>query len=125
MYFNEVVQIQMPRWSKGAVVLLGDACGCVSLLAGQGASLAMTGAYELSKQLDRCPELDTALKSYEAIMRKMVASAQRVGRRNVSWFLPRSAMAANLRNRVMGMTLNSPLAGLLARQFGANNKRLQ
>lgn len=125
VYFDEVVQIQMPRWSKGPIVLLGDACGCVSLLGGQGASLAVAGAYELSKQLDRCPDLETALKAYEENMRKLVSSAQRVGRRNVSWFLPRSAMVANLRNRVMSMTLNSPLAGLLARQFGANNRSLQ
>lgn len=125
VYFDEVVQIQMPHWSKGPIVLLGDACGCVSLLAGQGATLAMTGAHELSKQLDRCPDLGTALNSYETVMRKMVTSAQRAGRRNASWFLPRSAMVANLRNRVMSMAVNSPLAGLVARQWGANNRLTQ
>jgi hypothetical protein len=39
------MQVMAPRWFAGRVVLLGDACGCVSLLAGQGASLAMAAAY--------------------------------------------------------------------------------
>jgi 2-polyprenyl-6-methoxyphenol hydroxylase-like FAD-dependent oxidoreductase len=44
LYFDAVLQIETPRWSTRRVVLIGDACYCVSLLAGQGASLAMAGA---------------------------------------------------------------------------------
>jgi hypothetical protein len=36
VYFDGVAQIEMSGWSRGRVVLVGDACGCVSLLAGQG-----------------------------------------------------------------------------------------
>lgn len=35
LYFDRVSQIKMPRWSKGRVVLVGDAAYCVSLVAGK------------------------------------------------------------------------------------------
>jgi 2-polyprenyl-6-methoxyphenol hydroxylase-like FAD-dependent oxidoreductase len=40
-YFDRVSQIRMPSWSRGRVVLVGDAAACPSLLAGQGSALAM------------------------------------------------------------------------------------
>lgn len=43
IYYDQVAQIEMPRWTKGRVVLLGDACYAVSLMAGQGASLGIGG----------------------------------------------------------------------------------
>ena len=39
------------HWSRGRVALVGDAAYCVSLLAGQGSALAMTGAYVLAGEL--------------------------------------------------------------------------
>jgi 2-polyprenyl-6-methoxyphenol hydroxylase-like FAD-dependent oxidoreductase len=36
VYYDQVAQIRMPRWHRGRVVLVGDACYAVSLLAGQG-----------------------------------------------------------------------------------------
>jgi 2-polyprenyl-6-methoxyphenol hydroxylase-like FAD-dependent oxidoreductase len=58
MYYDQVAQIVMPSWSKGRVVLVGDACYAVSLLAGQGASLGMAGAYVLADQLSRTPSIE-------------------------------------------------------------------
>ena len=51
LYYDQVAQIDMPRWSAGHVVLVGDACQAVSLLAGQGASLALAGARVLADEL--------------------------------------------------------------------------
>ncbi len=53
IYFDSVSQVVLPAWSKGRVVLIGDACHCVSLVAGQGASLAVAGAYVLYQELTR------------------------------------------------------------------------
>ncbi|WP_199786011.1 FAD-dependent monooxygenase [Streptomyces sp. AA4] len=39
VYYDQVAQIVLPRWSSGRVVLVGDARYAVSLLAGMGASL--------------------------------------------------------------------------------------
>jgi 2-polyprenyl-6-methoxyphenol hydroxylase-like FAD-dependent oxidoreductase len=41
LYYDRVSQIEMPRWSTDRVALVGNACQAVSLLAGQGASLAV------------------------------------------------------------------------------------
>ncbi len=51
VYYDQVAQIEMPSWSKGRVTLVGDACYAVSLLAGQGASLGVAGAYVLADAL--------------------------------------------------------------------------
>src|SRR5271165_1803307 len=51
VYFDRVSQIQMDTWSQGRVGLIGDAAFCPSLLAGQGAALAMTAAYVLAGEL--------------------------------------------------------------------------
>jgi len=125
VYFDEVLQVDMRRWSKGRVVLIGDACGCVSLLAGQGATIAMTGGYLLAQELQRSTDHDAAFRSYEARMRPMVTKAQRAGRRNTSWFLPSSAFAANTRNRLMNLAVKSPLASLIGRSIGTDSRLLQ
>ena len=53
IYFDRVSQIRMDAWSKGRVMLIGDAAACVSLLAGEGTGLAMTEAYVLAGELNR------------------------------------------------------------------------
>jgi 2-polyprenyl-6-methoxyphenol hydroxylase-like FAD-dependent oxidoreductase len=50
VYYDLVAQIEVPRWSKGRVTLIGDAVYAVSLVAGQRASLAVAGAYLLSRE---------------------------------------------------------------------------
>jgi len=45
LYFDRVSQIRMPKWSRGRIALVGDAAYCVSLVAGQGSALAMTGRF--------------------------------------------------------------------------------
>jgi len=68
----------MPRWSKGRVVLLGDACGCLTLLAGQGSHMAMAGAYIISHELERHNgDYDAAFHSYESFMKPLIIKKQR------------------------------------------------
>jgi len=50
LYFDSVSRVQLPRWSSGRVVVVGDAASCVSLL-GDGSTLAMIGAYTLATAL--------------------------------------------------------------------------
>ena len=55
-YFDRVSQIRIApphAWSLGRLVLVGDAASCVSLLAGEGSSLAMAAAYVLAGELSR------------------------------------------------------------------------
>ncbi|WP_232211799.1 FAD-dependent monooxygenase [Saccharomonospora halophila] len=44
VYFDTISQVLVDRWSRGRVVLLGDAAWCVTLFAGFGSSLAVAGA---------------------------------------------------------------------------------
>jgi 2-polyprenyl-6-methoxyphenol hydroxylase-like FAD-dependent oxidoreductase len=76
-YFDEVVQVRMGRWHHGRVVLVGDAAWCVSLLAGQGASLALAGADRLASALERQPsDVPAALGAWEAQLRGPVEQRQ-------------------------------------------------
>ncbi|MEV4291330.1 FAD-dependent monooxygenase [Nonomuraea bangladeshensis] len=79
LYFDAVCQIRMDRWSKGRVVLLGDAAYCASPASGQGTSLAVVGAYVLAGELaaGRGPE------GYERELRDFVAANQALADANL------------------------------------------
>src|SRR6516164_3852518 len=56
-YFDAAAQIRMDHWSKGRVVLVGDAGYCASPMSGQGTSLALIGAYVLAGELAAASEV--------------------------------------------------------------------
>ncbi|WIG17911.1 FAD-dependent oxidoreductase [Kocuria rosea] len=90
LYYDQVVQVELPRWSSGRVVLLGDSGQAVSLLGGQGASLGIAGAWLLAERLDRAGTVEEALTGWERVWRPVVAEKQRVARGGAQWFLPSS-----------------------------------
>ncbi len=76
-YFDRVSQIHMPRWSSGSVVLVGDAAACPSLLAGEGAGLAMLEAYVLAGELHRANgDVSLAFAAYDRRLRGFVRAKQ-------------------------------------------------
>ena len=97
LYYDQVAQIEMPRWTTARVALVGDACQAVSLLAGQGASLAVAGAHLMATELERGPSVTDALARYHARMAAAVAEKQAAGRRAAEWFLPTSRRRLLLR----------------------------
>lgn len=111
IYYDQVAQVVVPRWSSNRVVLLGDSCQAVSLLAGQGASLAVAGAYLLGELLATSGSLTTALAEYERRWQPVIADKQRVARRGAQWFLP--ASKPRLRARRLALRLAN-LPGLAA-----------
>lgn len=77
LYFTAAGQIQLPGWSRGRVVLVGDAGYCPSFLSGRGTSLALSGAVLLAEELDRCgDDLAAAFAGYESRLRPHVSFAQ-------------------------------------------------
>jgi len=69
-YFDSMSQIRMDRWSRGRVVLLGDAGYCVSPATGQGTTVAMVGAYVLAGELAaHVDNLIAGTAAYEAELR--------------------------------------------------------
>jgi len=78
-YFDSVNQVIMDSWSKGRVVLVGDAGYSVSLSLGQGTTIAIVGAYVLAGELAAHKhELPAALASYENELREYINSNQKL-----------------------------------------------
>ncbi|HEU4663095.1 MAG TPA: FAD-dependent monooxygenase, partial [Dokdonella sp.] len=101
VYFDRVSQIRMPAWTKGRLALLGDAAACVSLLAGEGTGLAMTEAYVLAGELDRCGgDISAAFARYEALLRPFLAAKQAAAVRFAPAFAPKTALGVRFRDAV-------------------------
>ncbi|GAA4283681.1 FAD-dependent monooxygenase [Brevibacterium daeguense] len=103
LYYDQVAQVELPRWHRGHVALLGDSCQAVSLLAGQGASLAVAGAHLLAGHLASAPSVPVALARYERQWRPVVTARQEASRRGAEWFLPLSQ--ARRRQRLLMLRL--------------------
>ncbi|PRY20195.1 FAD-dependent monooxygenase [Pseudosporangium ferrugineum] len=112
VYYDQVAQVVMPSWSRGRVVLLGDAAYAVSLLAGQGASLAVAGAYVLAEQLARHASVEAGLAAYEQVLHPVVLDKQETGRKSRRWFLPATRLQRWLR-RVSLSLAGLPIADRL------------
>ena len=123
IYYDQVAQIVMPRWSHGHVVLVGDACYAVSLLAGIGASLGVAGAYVLAEQLVRSASIPEALQRYEAVWRPVAEEKQQTGRDGARWFLPENMLQLRLRRAALRLaripTVKRYLAGILGGKSSA------
>jgi 2-polyprenyl-6-methoxyphenol hydroxylase-like FAD-dependent oxidoreductase len=59
------------------VALIGDACGALTLLSGQGSHMAMAGAYMLAHELARNDNHRAAFTAYEKALKPQVVSKQR------------------------------------------------
>jgi 2-polyprenyl-6-methoxyphenol hydroxylase-like FAD-dependent oxidoreductase len=78
LYFEEVGQVHAPRWSKGPIVLVGDAAHCPSPMSGMGTTLAVVGAYVLAGEIAKHTALRDGLAAYERIMRPWVNQVQKL-----------------------------------------------
>jgi 2-polyprenyl-6-methoxyphenol hydroxylase-like FAD-dependent oxidoreductase len=99
LYIGDVSQIAMPSWSRGRVVLVGDACQSLSPLTAQGASLAVAGAFVLAEEMERAGnDVRAALARYERRVKPAASRVQAAGRRLASWFVPESSARLKVRN---------------------------
>ena len=94
----------MDTWSQGRVGLIGDAAFCPSLLAGQGAALAMTAAYVLAGELAQtggAPQ--QAFKRYENRLHPFIAGKQKSAADFAGSFTPKTRLGLFFRNQVSKM----------------------
>ncbi|MDQ0772509.1 2-polyprenyl-6-methoxyphenol hydroxylase-like FAD-dependent oxidoreductase [Streptomyces aurantiacus] len=76
-YSQEVVQVRTDTWSKGRVVLVGDAAHCASPYSGMGVSGGLVGAYVLAGEISRhAGDLPRALANYDTTLRPFVDEIQ-------------------------------------------------
>lgn len=92
-YCDAMAQIRVDHWSRGRVVLLGDAGYCPSPLSGQGTSLALVGAHVLAEELAR-PGADhrAAFARYEERLRPYAEINQALVTENPGGPAPEDAM---------------------------------
>jgi 2-polyprenyl-6-methoxyphenol hydroxylase-like FAD-dependent oxidoreductase len=101
VFFDVASQIHMPSWSRGRVVLAGDAAFAPSFFSGQGTSTALVGAYVLAGELARADSLPSAFAAYERIMRPFVRVNQALADAGGSTLAPATARGLWLRNQLL------------------------
>lgn len=76
-YSQEIAQVRTDTWSKGRVVLAGDAAHCASPYSGMGISGGLVGAYVLAGEVNRhADDLPSALANYDRVLRPFVNEIQ-------------------------------------------------
>ncbi|NEP10599.1 MAG: NAD(P)-binding protein [Symploca sp. SIO2C1] len=92
IYMDTATQIELPTWHSQRITLIGDAAYCLTLISGQGASMAMGGAYVLAMAMGTpsTNNIESALAEYEARLRPFVEELQNKTRRLASSFVPTS-----------------------------------
>lgn len=78
LYVDNLTQVFAPTYSKGRVVLLGDAAWCATPASGLGTTLALNGAYVLAGELAWNSSVDAALLHYRQRMKSFVDKAQKL-----------------------------------------------
>lgn len=121
LFFDSVTQIAMPEWHRGRVALIGDACGCLTLLAGQGSHMAMADAYVLAEELDRQPDHRAAFAAYQRRMKPPIDRKRRSAARWASVFVPSPRSYPWLRRVSLKLMFSRPLLRPLLRSFGSGS----
>ncbi|KAH9217973.1 hypothetical protein DL95DRAFT_444493 [Leptodontidium sp. 2 PMI_412] len=111
LYATRLDEIRLPKgdWSKGRVVLLGDAAHCQTVN-GQGVTLGMVGAYILAGEFATLAKRDASslaeavvqgAKNYEAKFRPMVCQTQGSSF-GLGLFLPQSKFGIGILHTLAG-----------------------
>lgn len=117
IFTDTVTQIQMPRWFKNRVCLIGDAAYCPSLISGQGASMAMGGAYFLAEALHNTTNYKDAFLAYENRLRPHIQKIQKSADRFAPNFVPSSRLRISIVNWVLRLIDIPIFTKLVGKQF--------
>lgn len=103
-YAHELIQVRPKSWSKGRVVLLGDAGFCPSALTGMGTSAALVGAYVLAGEIGKNKgDVKAAFAAYEAVLRPWIDIIQVLNTQAMKFMYPKSRMGLRVVHFILGM----------------------
>lgn len=114
---DTAAQVHLPRWSRGRVVLLGDAAWCPTPLTGLGTSTAIVGAYILAVELADAPGPAEACRRYERFMRPYITQAQTLPPGGVAAFAPETELGIKSRRAMMRAINYWPLKQVVTKQI--------
>ncbi|MFF4949727.1 FAD-dependent monooxygenase [Streptomyces chattanoogensis] len=101
LYFDSISRVDVPHWSTGRIVLLGDAAYGATL-GGMGTGSAMVGAYVLAGELALADGDHTAaFARYEELLRPYVTACQEGGRHTGEFLAPATQEAIDARNAAL------------------------
>ncbi|MEO9322149.1 FAD-dependent monooxygenase [Nocardioides sp. C4-1] len=115
LYLDDLTQVRCPTWSRGRVVLLGDAAWCVTPIGGFGTSLALIGAYVLAAELSRASSPEAAFAAYEEWLRPLVDDVQDLPPGTPRLANPRSRLGVALFNAGTRLAATGPVRALASR----------
>ena len=92
---------ELPHWSKGRVLLMGDAAHAVAPHSGQGASMAIEDAIILAAALEEAGGIEAAFARFFALRRARTQKVIEMGRRTGSQKHAQSWLALRIRDLVL------------------------
>lgn len=102
VFADLVCQVRIPTWSKGRVVLVGDAAHAPSFITGQGSSLALTSAYILAGELaSQRDDPAGALAAYEREARPFAEKNQELTGKGRWQIIPANGAIEKIRNEYL------------------------
>lgn len=119
LFFWRLSDVRSAEWSRGRVVLLGDAAAGFLPTAGVGASMAMESAAVLADELSRTNArfVEHALSLYVKRRRDRVERIQEDSRRLARAMFVKSASIAHVRNLIAKFYSLEQLAGSMSKWF--------
>jgi|tagenome__1003787_1003787.scaffolds.fasta_scaffold20851219_2 2-polyprenyl-6-methoxyphenol hydroxylase-like FAD-dependent oxidoreductase len=121
VFLDSLTQIVMPDWHCGRVVLVGDACGCLTLAAGQGSQIAMAGAWVLARELSRRADHGAAFRAYQDFLKPHVVAKQRDAARFAKLLVPSAGSWGFLRRLGIRLMFSAPLLRPVMKFFGTTS----
>jgi 2-polyprenyl-6-methoxyphenol hydroxylase-like FAD-dependent oxidoreductase len=122
LYFDTASQINVAQWHQGRVALVGDACQCLTLVAGQGASMAMAGAYLLATALHEADgDYQRAFPAYQAQLKPEIDQRQVQAQKFANTFVPGSRFGIWLTYAFLRLAFLPGFRSFLLKQVGAKS----
>ncbi|WP_430785120.1 FAD-dependent monooxygenase [Actinoplanes sp. G11-F43] len=124
--FDSVMQVRMPRWHRGRVVLVGDAAWCLTLYSGMGASTGMAGGDLLGTLLQQHPDdVPGALGAWETRLRPFITDHQAAALNERLIFVPQNRREQVMRAGMIRMMRSPGLRNTLGRLMPATNALME
>jgi 2-polyprenyl-6-methoxyphenol hydroxylase-like FAD-dependent oxidoreductase len=125
-YFDTISRVVVPEWSRGRVVLVGDAGYCGSPLAGHGTALSLVGAYVLAGELASAEgDHVRAFPSYQKIMQAYVEQRMELPPGGITMAMPMTSFGIWRRDTSIRLMTSRLFAGVLAKMAAGQPDKIE